>query len=200
MTIRERQKARTRQEITDAAAELLAEGVDPSIDEIAARAQISRATVYRYFGSASDIVWSVMSDRSIEPADEVAAAAGDDPTARVLAAERVVNDYLFGDPIGVRRFELSAIQRVVDGTAQPTDRQARRLRYIDAAIAPIVDELGPERARRLRHGLALAIGSESVVALIDACGLDDTEARDVTAWVCQALVAAVQAEASGDSS
>lgn len=198
MAPRTNQKARTRQAILDGCAELLGDDAPPSIDEIAAHTGISRATIYRYFPSSTDIVWHVMSDRNIEPADEVAAAAGDDAIARVLAAERAVNDYIFANPTGVRQFEVSAIQRVLDGTAHDDDRPARRLRYIDAALAPYADRLDEATMRNLRGGLALALGAESFIALIDTCRLSDDDARGAAEWVCRALVAQAFADAGVD--
>jgi hypothetical protein len=49
--------------------------------------------------------------------------------------------------------------------------------------------LGDEKADLLRHSLAIVIGSEAVIALTDACKLDEGDARDVTRWACEALVA-----------
>ena len=47
--MRSNQKARTRQAIVRAAGALLARGDKPTLEEIAAEAQVSRATAYRYF-------------------------------------------------------------------------------------------------------------------------------------------------------
>ena len=195
MATRTEQKARTRQAILDGCAELLGGDTAPTIDDVAAHTGISRATIYRYFPSSTDIVWHVMSDRAIEPAGDVAASAGDHPIDRVLAAERAVNDYIFANPTGVRQFEVSAIRRVLDGTAEVSDRPARRLRYIDAALEPLTGRLDDTARERLRHSLALILGSEAFLALIDTCRLDTDEARATTDWACRALVRQALAEA-----
>ncbi|MEQ8840241.1 MAG: TetR/AcrR family transcriptional regulator [Acidimicrobiales bacterium] len=195
MAPRTNQKARTRQAITDGCAELLDEQSPTTIDDIAAHTGISRATIYRYFASSSDIVWHVMSDREIESSESVATAAGPDPLDRIVAAEKAVNDYIFANPTSVRQFEASVVQRVLDGTADADDRPARRLRYIDAALEPLVGELDDTALRRLRHGLALALGTEAFIALVDTCRLDDDDARATAAWVCRALVTQAMADA-----
>src|SRR5438105_10170966 len=46
---RERQRNRTRRAVVTAAAELLQEGSTPTVAEAAERAEVSRATAYRYF-------------------------------------------------------------------------------------------------------------------------------------------------------
>src|SRR5262245_52056585 len=48
-TGRVQQKSRTYQALLDAARELLAEGLTPTVEEAAQRASVSRTTAYRYF-------------------------------------------------------------------------------------------------------------------------------------------------------
>ncbi|MEQ8439879.1 MAG: TetR family transcriptional regulator [Ilumatobacter fluminis] len=188
MAIRTNQKARTRQALLDGAARVLAEGVAvPSMDQIAAAARVSRATAYRYFDSSGDIVWELMSDRAIADIDEVMKATGTDVVARVLAAEEAINGFLFDDPDGARAFERAALDRSLRGMAQDTDRAARRLGYIDAAMAPIADRLSVDDHRRVRHALALTMGSQAVPAMLDTCRLDVDEARAATRFACRAI-------------
>ncbi|BAN00669.1 TetR/AcrR family transcriptional regulator [Ilumatobacter coccineus] len=188
MAIRSNQKARTRQALLDGAARVLADGTaEPSMDQIAEAAQVSRATAYRYFDSSSEVVWEVMSDRAIADVDAVMAAAGNDITDRVLAAEEAINGYLFDDPDGARAFERAALDRSLRGMAQDTDRAARRLGYIDAALEPIADRLSHSERRSVRHALALAMGSQAVPAMLDTCRLDVDEARSATRFACRTI-------------
>lgn len=189
MATRSNQRARTRTAIVQGAALLIDEGrADPSIDEIAERAAVSRATVYRYFDSAPDVVWQAFVDRSLPSVEETFAEAGDDVLDRVLRAEAVVNDYLFGDANGARSFERSVLQRVLDGTATADDRVGRRFFYIDAALEPIADRLPPADLERIRNSLALTMGSQVVSALLDSCKLDPDQAREVTRFAVRAIV------------
>jgi AcrR family transcriptional regulator len=52
-TGRTHQKARTRAALVAATRELLAEGITPTVEEAAGRAQISRTTAYRYLSPAT---------------------------------------------------------------------------------------------------------------------------------------------------
>ena len=199
MAARTAQKERTRQAIVDACAELIAEGQNPSIDDVAERSGISRATIYRYFNRPIDIVWHVMADRAMPDFQAQFDAADDGLVDRVVAGERGVGDFLFENVARVRAFEVTVLGRVIDGTATDEDRPARRLTYIDQAIEPSRDALGDRTADLLRHSLAMVIGSEAVIALTDACKLDEDDAREVTRWACEALVAhAMRGRESGE--
>jgi AcrR family transcriptional regulator len=189
MATREQQRARTNRAIVEAASSLLANGSsDLSMEEIADAADVSRATIYRYFDSAADIVWRVYADQNIEP-PEVTMDGVDDITDRVLLAEQIINDYLFEDPNGARSFEHATLSRTLNGTVTDADRPARRLVYIDAALAPIAADLGPH-LDEVRHALALAMGSQVVPAMLDTCRLPVDEARRATRFACRTIAEA----------
>ena len=200
MATRERQRARTRQAILDAAAELLDENTDVTIDGVVESSGISRATVYRYFESADDIAWHAITDRMTIDAEELVEAAGSSPVDRVVAAESAVHDYLFDEPDNLRRVVATTVARVLEGRAQESDRPARRLRYIDTAMAPIVDQLDEEAAFRLRHALGTVLGAEAYVSLVDVCRVDPADTRDVLSWAAEALMRQALQEAGIETS
>src|ERR1700761_1868613 len=80
------QRKRTRRAIVEATMELLGEGATPSVGEIAARAEVSRRTVYTYFPTLDQLlvdasiglISEAATTRSIEP-------AGDDAEERIAA-------------------------------------------------------------------------------------------------------------------
>jgi AcrR family transcriptional regulator len=188
MATRTEQRARTRQAILDAVARLIDTGrTDLDVDEVAREAGVSRATFYRYFNSPLDVLFHVVADRDLLPVEAVR-AAGDVPE-RVAMAEDVVNTWLFAVPEATRAFERSMLERNATGAAQPEDRPGRRLRYIDAALEPLADRLTERQQFLVRHALALTMGSTSVVAMLDTCGLDAVDAREVTAFAAQAIAA-----------
>ena len=189
MAARTNKKERTRRAIVDAAARLLDGGsANPTIDEVADEALVSRATVYRYFESTVDLLWQVYSDRDVPDAENSMAMAGDDATERVLVAEANVNDYLFGDEAGTRAFERVMLERKVHGRSTSEDRPGRRFLQIDAALAPLEGRLDADDLELVRHALSLAIGSQAMVALLDTGRLDADRARDVTRFACRAIV------------
>ena len=68
------QKQRTRQALVDAARDLVARGLAPTVEEAAADAGISRATAYRYFPSQSALL------AAAHPENASLVAAPEEPT------------------------------------------------------------------------------------------------------------------------
>src|SRR5918999_5127246 len=96
-TGRTNQKARTRAALLDAARELLAEGVNPTVEQAADRAAISRTTAYRYFANRRALLTAVypeIATTSLLDADAPAA-----PAARLdLMLERFTRHLLEHEP------------------------------------------------------------------------------------------------------
>ncbi len=189
------QKRRTRQALLDAANALLDEGLRPSLDDVAERADVSRATAYRYFTSSEDLLTDAVLDRSVVPAEILFPEDAGSLADRMLAVEEATNPLLLADEVAVH-----VITRVMSEAwlaGGPGDRGARpgrRLPLIDAALAPYAGTLGPGLTRRLRHAIALAIGTEAVVTLRDVCELSPEEVRETARWTVRAIVAAALAE------
>lgn len=192
------QKRRTRQALLDAANALLDEGLRPSLDEVAERAEVSRATAYRYFTSSEGLLTDAVIDRSLVPAEILFPEDEGSLAARVLAVEEATNELLLADEVAVH-----VVTRVMSeawlagGPDDPGARPGRRLPLIEAALAPYAGTLGPGVTRRLRDAIALAIGNEAVITLRDVCELPPEEARETARWAVRALVAAALAEGEG---
>ena len=87
--LREKKRRQTRQRIVDAGLELfLKQGIEATtLDEIAAKAEISRRNFFAYFPGKEDIVlaWEQGADEALREA-VIAAAPGREPLAAVQAA------------------------------------------------------------------------------------------------------------------
>jgi AcrR family transcriptional regulator len=187
MATRVQQRERTRQVILDAIGRLVDRGhPEPGVDDITAEASVSRATFYRYFGSPSEGLFQVFTDRSLPPIEAALDGAGD-VVGRVARAADTVNDYLLGDPASTRAYERAMLERSLSGTATPTDRPARRLAFIDAALEPVAGALSADELFLVRHALALTMGSSVVPALMDTCGLDQSEAARVARFAATVI-------------
>src|SRR4029079_18650338 len=87
-TGRPNQKSRTRKDLLQAATRLLKQGRNPTLDEVAEEAMVSRATAYRYFPSADALLLEASLDVAVpEPADLFDEDSPRDPQVRLQQVE-----------------------------------------------------------------------------------------------------------------
>jgi len=188
---RTQQKQRTRAALKAAAAELIEQGHRPTVEQVADTAQVSRSTAYRYFSSADALHAEVLLDTAIRDGiEQVLAAAGRSPDAADRLASVVREDHALVTA-NERAFRTALQTFVAPMSEQPGRLPARpgnRLRYLDAAVEPLRELLGPERMRQLVAALALCVGIESLVVTRDICNLGEAEAEQLKQWAANALL------------
>jgi AcrR family transcriptional regulator len=182
------QKRRTRQALIDAANRLRARGTVPTIEDVAAEAQVSRATIYRYYTAIDTLVADALFQADL-PEDDMFDATMTTPVDRALAVEHHVNNVLSADEIGLHVIVRNFVDNWLN--SDPSDRiprPGRRLPLLDSALKPFRSRLGSRHLRRLRHALTLAIGTEALIAMRDVCLLSKRETRETLRWAVAALV------------
>jgi AcrR family transcriptional regulator len=188
------QRRRTRRAIVEATSRLLAAGADPSINDIAAAADVSRRTIYTYFPTLDQLLLDATlgaMNVSIEAA--IDSSGEPDARARIVALVAALSDGMAGSlPLGRKLIKLT-----VD--APPPDagpkRGYRRIGWIEAALEPVRPRLGPDRFEQLVSALAVVIGWEAFVVLFDVRGLSVDQAREIITGAATTLVDAALAQA-----
>ena len=188
------QRRRTRRAIVEATSRLLAAGADPSINDIAAAADVSRRTIYTYFPTLDQLLLDATlgaMNVSIEAA--IDSSGEPDARARIAALVAALSDGMAGSlPLGRKLIKLT-----VD--APPPDagpkRGYRRIGWIEAALEPVRPRLGPDRFEQLVSALAVVIGWEAFVVLFDVRGLSVEQAREIITGAATTLVDAALAQA-----
>ncbi len=188
---RTRQKARTRRALIQAARELLAQGMNPTVEQAADAAEVSRATAYRYFPNQRALLLAVFPE--IGSPTLLPDPAPTDPEARLDAV--IVNlcrQLLEHEP------ELRAELRVaLDPQESGQDlplRTGRAIGWIEEALRPLEDRLAAADPRRLVFAIRTAVGIEALVWLTDVAGLSREEAVELMRWSASALMRGALAE------
>jgi AcrR family transcriptional regulator len=155
--LRARKKARTHDAIADAAISLfLAHGFDHvSVNDIAAAAEVSKPTLFRYFATKEDLVLHRFADHKGEAARIVRdRQPGVAPTTALYRHFRAGLDSR--DPVtGLNDHpEVVAFHRLVFATASLAWRLTRYTLEDEKALA---DALGPDIQARLRAAQVLAV-------------------------------------------
>jgi AcrR family transcriptional regulator len=191
---RTRQKARTRAALVAAARELLAEGINPSVEQAADRAEISRATAYRYFRNRRELLLASY------PELDLPSLLGDDSPADPLARLEIVVESITRQVVEYEP-ELRAMLRLsLDPT--PPERGSLPLRtghavqWIEDALAPLSGRISAAELRRLALSIRSAVGIEALVWLVDIAGLSPREAARLMRSSARRILSAALAETS----
>jgi len=155
--LRARKKARTRDAIADAAISLfLAHGFDQvSVNDIAAAAEVSKPTLFRYFATKEDLVLHRFADHNGEAARVVRdREPGVSPVMALYRHFRAGLDRY--EPVtGLNDHpEVVAFHRLVFTTPSLAGRLTRYMLEDEVALA---DALGPGIEARLRAAQVLAV-------------------------------------------
>jgi AcrR family transcriptional regulator len=190
------QRRRTRRAIVEATSRLLAAGADPSINDIAAAADVSRRTIYTYFPTLDQLLLDATlgaMNVSIEAA--IDSSGEPDARARIAALVAALSDGMAGSlPLGRKLIKLTVDAPLPDAGPK---RGYRRIDWIEAALEPVRQRLAPDRFEQLVSALAVVIGWEAFVVLFDVRGLSVDQAREIITGAATTLVDAALAQAGG---
>ncbi|MFE7802134.1 TetR/AcrR family transcriptional regulator [Nocardia sp. NPDC057440] len=192
---REAQRRRTRKAILAAAVQLSADGATPSIDEIAAAADVSRRTIYTYFPALDHLLIDATARALNEPPVEEALAdpaLADDPAGRVDALIRTLLAHSPQSlPLGRRLIRLTVDPPASDTRDPATPiRGHRRVEWLEQACQPLRNTLSEQSFQRLISALTIIVGWEAQIALRDVRGLDPQAEQEAVTWAARVLVEA----------
>jgi AcrR family transcriptional regulator len=190
------QRRRTRDTILTATKGLLTDGGTPSIDEIAAAADVSRRTIYMHFPTLDqllvDATSGLLTEHTIEPLLD-SPELGSDPLARV---DRFARSLLEMAPEGLPL--ARRILKLTVDTERPPDappRGYRRVEWLAQVLEPLRTQLTEEQLERLSSALMVVLGWEAMIVLRDTRGLGPQAEERVLRWAARALVTAMLDEA-----
>ncbi|MEB6660961.1 TetR/AcrR family transcriptional regulator [Achromobacter ruhlandii] len=192
-------RARMRKILLDAAQRLMAQGITPSVAELAEHAQVSRATAYRYFPSQSALIAAVV-DESLGPILAWDSTAPDAAT-RVDELLRFAYPRLQAHEASLRAAIQVSLQQHAEASAgragsQPRLVRGHRIDILKRAIAPLAGTLTPAQQDRVAQALSLVYGTEVFLVLKDIWGLDQTEVTEVARWTASAIIRQALADAA----
>lgn len=192
---RANQRSRTRKDLLAAANRLLTAGRSPTLDDVAAEALVSRATAYRYFPGVEALLVEAALDLAMPDPAMFAGDATRDPVARLERADAAVDAMIRTNEPALRAMLIHSLQQGLAGSGEVPLRQNRRTPLIEAALAPVRDQISSANYVQLVRALALVIGTESRIAFKDVLQLDDKAAGAARAWMMRVLVTAACAPA-----
>jgi AcrR family transcriptional regulator len=188
-TGRVQQKTRTREALLAAMRALLATGVTPTVEEVAAQAAVSRTTAYRYFPTQQDLLVAAY------PEIEKESVLGDDAPDELNARFEIVFTEM-ARQITENEIPLRAMLRLSLETPSKRGelllRRGRRSVWLADALSPLRKHLTPPAFDRLVLAIAATTGIEAFIWLTDMAGLSAGEALKIMRFSAQTLLDAAR--------
>jgi len=189
---RTQQKSRTRAALVAAARTLVARGLNPTVEDAAAAAGISRTTAYRYFPNQRALL--VAAHPETEAASLLPVDVGDDPEARLDAVVEAFTQLIADSEPQQRTMLRLSLEANAPRREPGLLRQGRAIGWITEALAPLRGQLPDADLDRLVLAIRSAIGIEARVWLTDVAGLSPVDATELMRWSAKALYGATVRE------
>ncbi|MFD2419598.1 TetR/AcrR family transcriptional regulator [Amycolatopsis pigmentata] len=160
------QKRRTRTAILRAATELLRDGGQVTMREIAREALVSEATAYRYFPDLPTLLREAVAGQLFDPVEALRPVErSPDPVVRVATAAEYLLRHVLAHEGAVRAMIAATITRPADATARP----GLRFGLIEQSLAPPAElnGLDGDALAQLKRDLSVVVSAEALFGLLD---------------------------------
>ena len=167
----------------------MAEGLTPTVEDAAARADVSRTTAYRYFPDRTALL--VAAHPEVAATSLLDEDAPDDPVLRVeQVLDRFLEVLMNSEAQQRTMLRLSLDPDVDDERREALPlRQGRVIGWLEVALEPLADRWSAEQRRGVACAMRAAAGIEALVWLVDVAGFSRDEAKAQMRWSALSLLA-----------
>ncbi|SCB98634.1 TetR/AcrR family transcriptional regulator [Gilliamella intestini] len=192
-------KKRTYERLINTALEVLEQGCELTITELADKSGISRATAYRYFPTQSDLIAAVV-ESSLGPIFSW--------HSQKQNVEEQLNDFLaFAFPQMLKhegalraalRISLQQWATARASSSLQTEKLVRgnRKEILSTILLPLKTELPEEIYNKVIYAISIIYGSEIFMVLKDIWKLDNQKIVSLTQWIAKAVINQARQDAS----
>lgn len=181
------QKLQTRTAILQAAKKLMTLNKKISLEDVADKANVSRATIYRYFADIELLMTEASLDIHHLSPDELLQNIKTIPlNKRILFVQKYYNQLAQDHEILFRRYLSATLLETT--TSKKKVRGARRVESLKKATVPLKKELTKEQYENLINISSILMGIDSFIAAKDVCGLDTDQAKATLEWGLEMVI------------
>jgi AcrR family transcriptional regulator len=181
---RDRQTRRTKRALLAAADEIFEEGRIPTVADVAERADVARATAYRYFPTQEALLLETTFLGDSYPLRSLGALVDEipDPAGRVAEAVRRGASWTLEREARFRTLLRMSLEH------EDIQRPARRRGYIAQLLADVEGRLPPDVYERLTGALTLLFGIDPIVSIRDNSDIPPARIPEILGWAAHELV------------
>ena len=184
---RVKQKLQTRTEILKVAKQLMKQTKRVTLEDVAKKASISRATIYRYFPNIELLFKEASLDIAHPSPEEVLQSIEKTGlTTRVLNIQKHYNQLAQAHEIEFRRYLSQATIEAI--SSRKKVRGARRVQTLKLAVEPFKNIFKQTDYNRFINSASVLMGIDALIVCKDVCGLNNEQAEDTLSWALRNLM------------
>ena len=188
-----KQKQKTRTVILAAAKRLMKKSKRISLEDIAEEAEISRATIYRYFSTVDLLILEASLDIHHLSVDEIKKEVDHlSMRDRIFFIQEHYNTLAQKNEIEFRRYMSAVLSESV--TNKKKVRGARRVASLKKSLEPFKKELSKKEYERLIHIATILMGIDALLVSKDVCGLNNKDSSDLLHWGLDMILKGMKVE------
>lgn len=192
------QKLKTRVSILSAAKRLMKKSEKITLEDVAKEANISRATIYRYFSNIDLLIMEASLDIQHLSADQIKEETNElSLVERILFIQEHYNSLAQKNETGFRRYLSAALTESI--TNKKKVRGARRVESLKKSLEPFKARLPKEQYERLINIASVLMGIDALIVAKDVCGLNNDESSELLKWGIQMIVKGMELDGGWES-
>jgi len=187
------QKIKTRTRILSAAKNLMSENKKITLEEVAQKAEVARATIYRYFPNIDLLYTEASLDIHFSSPEELFEEVKNmSLDQRLIYIQNYYNKMAQDHELIFRRY-LSAVLLESLGSNKKI-RGARRVEAMSLALSSSKKKLSKKDLDHLKNAGTILMGIESVIVAKDVCGLSDKKTNETLNWALEMILKGMQVQ------
>ncbi|WP_370000493.1 TetR/AcrR family transcriptional regulator [Winogradskyella sp.] len=171
------QKKETRSNILVSTQYFLNKGQGFTLEDVAKKTKISRATIYRYFSNVDILAAEAALDIRVKnPKDIVDSLDGNSWDDKVFAIQEYFNILAIDNENAFRKY----LSTVLDSSTSKIKRGARRKKALQLALEET--DFTPKEKNDLSNVFTILMGIEPLIVGKDVCGLNNAQTNELLKW------------------
>ncbi|MEP3836010.1 MAG: TetR/AcrR family transcriptional regulator [Algibacter sp.] len=175
-TGRVKQKLETRGKILNSAKQLAKEGIAFTLEDVASKSGISRATIYRYYSNVEILSYEVGIDLGTKSSEDIMEEFKDNSLKEMIfGIQNYYNDHALKHENAFRKFLSANLMSVSE-----KKRGARRNKTLQLALKQA--KMSKKEKDKLVNLLTILMGIEPLIVSKDVSGLNNEEFKELLRW------------------
>ncbi|MFI1772707.1 TetR/AcrR family transcriptional regulator [Thalassobellus citreus] len=188
---RKAQKEKTRLKILNTTQELLKQGQNFSLEDIAKASNISRATIYRYFSNIDILCSEASLEILTKSTENTFLETKHLPIIeRILYIQDYFNELAINNEAAFRKY-LSIYLKEDDSYKTQLTKSSKRMAALKLALIPYRNQIEKDVYNKLLSVSTALMGIECIITSKDICKLNNRETKASLAWGLRIILSSI---------